>query len=93
MVNSIYHYFYVGIIMGLGILSLGKVDKFYNDQGIKFVRINTNIGPVYINCNNIIAIGKTNVIGQEGKTQINLGFVSYYTSDAMEDIIEKIIEK
>jgi hypothetical protein len=66
----------------------------YIGGGVKFVEIETPIGPAYINVSHIICIRKTNALDRKGKTEISLiDGTEFYTDDEVEKVVENIIER
>lgn len=66
----------------------------YLGEGMKLVKIETNIGPAYINAAHVVSIRKTNVVSQEGKTEVSLiNGIEFYCNDTVEEVVLTIMER
>lgn len=68
--------------------------RFYGPPGtgIKFIRIETSIGPAYLNCAHIISIRRTNMPSRQGQTEIILIQDGIFTDESVESVVNRIIE-
>lgn len=94
LVNSL---LWVGVLVFVIILVSGADwSRVYGyiGSGVKFVEIETPIGPAYLNVSHIICIRKTNALEREGKTEISLiDGTEFYTDDPVKEVVEHIIER
>lgn len=83
-------------LVSMVVLTGADWSRIYAHVGneLKFVKIETNIGPAYVNVSHIVSIRVTNSVGQEGKTEIALvNGTEFYSAESLEQVIVRIIEK